>query len=84
MIWTAILQSRIARMIGTAVMAVLAVLTFGAVKRREGAKAQKAKQDADTVKAVQRSAEGAAEAKTAIRKGKTPQEVKNANDAKWR
>ena len=37
-----------------------------------------------TAKAVQRGAEGAAEATTALRKGKTPQEVKDANDRAWR
>lgn len=36
MIWAAILQSRIVRWIGAAVAGALAVLTFGAVKKREG------------------------------------------------
>ena len=38
------LQSRIARMIGAAVMGALAVLSFGMVKRREGVAAERAKQ----------------------------------------
>lgn len=39
-----ILQSRIARMIGAAVMGALAILSFGLVKRREGVAAERAKQ----------------------------------------
>ncbi|WP_206689943.1 hypothetical protein, partial [Streptococcus pseudopneumoniae] len=52
--------------------------------RRSGAKAQKAKQAEDRAEAAQRGTEGAAEAVTQMRKGKTPQEVKDANDAAWR
>ena len=51
MIWATILQSRIVRWICAAVMAVLAVLTFGAVKRREGVTAERAKRAADDAKA---------------------------------
>jgi hypothetical protein len=39
-----ILQSRIARWIGAAVMGALAVLSFGAIKRREGVQAERAKE----------------------------------------
>jgi hypothetical protein len=43
-IWTFLTGNKIARTIGMVVMAVLGVLTFGAVKKREGAQGQKAKQ----------------------------------------
>lgn len=45
MIWATILQSRIARWIGAAVMGALAILTFGKIKRREGVKDERAKRD---------------------------------------
>jgi hypothetical protein len=43
MIWATIRQSRIVRWIGAAFMGTLAVLTFGAVKRREGVQAERAR-----------------------------------------
>jgi hypothetical protein len=43
-IWATIVQSRLARWIGAAVMGALAVLTFGAVKRREGVQAERARE----------------------------------------
>jgi len=47
MIW-AIIQfvqnSRLARMIGTALAAVAAVLTFGAIRKREGVQAERARE----------------------------------------
>lgn len=45
-----ILQSRIARWIGAAVMGALAILSFGAMKRREGVKAERAKEAARDAK----------------------------------
>ena len=51
-IWTILTTNKLARALGIAVMAVLGVLTFGAVKKREGAKDQKAKQDAANAKAT--------------------------------
>ena len=50
-LWAIITGNRIARALGIAVMAVLGVLTFGAVKKREGAQDQKAKHDAANAKA---------------------------------
>jgi hypothetical protein len=41
-----ILQSRLARWLGAAVMGALAVLSFGAIKRREGVQAERAKEAA--------------------------------------
>lgn len=46
-----ILQSRLARWIGAAVMAVLAVLSFGALKRREGVQAERAREAVKDAKA---------------------------------
>ena len=50
-LWTILTTNKLARTLGIAVMAVLGVLTFGAVKKREGAQDQKAKQDAANAKA---------------------------------
>ena len=83
-IWATILQSRIVRWIGTAIAAVAAVLTFGAIKRREGVKDERAAEAQREVEALQRGAKGAAEGKAKLRTGETPQEVKNENDRKWR
>jgi len=49
--------SRIARTIGLAIMAVLGVLTFGAVKKREGVRDAKAKRAAQDAKAHQKTIE---------------------------
>lgn len=46
-----LIGNKIARTIGMVVMAVLGVLTFGAVKKREGARDAKAKQAAAQAKA---------------------------------
>ena len=56
-LWAIITGNRIARALGIAVMAVLGVLTFGAVKKREGAQDQKAKHDAANAKADQQANE---------------------------
>jgi len=50
-LWTILTTNKLARALGIAVMAILGVLTFGAVKKREGAQDQKAKQDAANAKA---------------------------------
>jgi hypothetical protein len=54
-IWTFLTGNKITRTIGMVVMAVLGVLTFGAVKKREGAQVAKAKRDVadakETIKA---------------------------------
>ncbi len=43
-IWRIITGNKVARAIGGALMAIAAVLTFGAIKKREGARDAKAKQ----------------------------------------
>ena len=57
------------------------------VSDREAAKAAKAKQDAAALKATAEGQEaarkGRAEATGKLGKGATPQEIKEANDAKW-
>ena len=75
--------SAIGRMMAKIGAAVLLVLTFGAYQRRQGVKAAQAKRAADIAKAAKRGAEGAAEAVADIKAGKTPQQVKDANDARW-
>jgi hypothetical protein len=50
-IWTFLTGNRIARTIGLAVMAVLGVLTFGAVKKREGAQEARSEAAAKAAKA---------------------------------
>jgi hypothetical protein len=64
--------------------AIAAALGLFLTGKRRGAQEVKAKQAEATIKAVQRGAEGAAEATAALRKGKTPQEVKDGNDKAWR
>lgn len=64
--------------------AILALVGWTWLQRRQGAQAAHTAQAEANVKAVQNGADGAAQAKADMRKGKTPQEVKDANDAKWR
>lgn len=78
-----ILQSRLARLIGTVLAALAAVLTFGAFKKREGVTEERAREAQQEAKALQRGAEGAAEGRAKLRTGKTPQQIKEENDAKW-
>lgn len=66
--------------IAAAGAALLAYLTG----RSSGAAKVKAKQAEARADAVIRGAEGAADAAKQINAGKTPQEVKDANDAAWR
>jgi hypothetical protein len=49
-IWQFLIGNRIARTLGMIVMAVLGVLTFGAVKKREGAQDARAKDAARAAK----------------------------------
>ena len=54
-IWGFLTGNKIARTIGLAVMAGLGVLTFGAVKKREGVQSAKAKQAAEAAKAKEKT-----------------------------
>lgn len=76
--------SAIGRMLAKIGAAVLLVLKFGAYQRKQGVKAEQAKRADDIAKAAKRGAEGAADAVADINAGKTPQQIKDANDAKWR
>ena len=80
---TFLTNSRLARWIATALAAVAAVLTFGAVKKREGVTQERAREAQRDAEALQRGAEGAAEGKAKLRDGKTPEQIKGENDAKW-
>lgn len=62
---------------------VLVVVSFGAWSRRSGMQAERAREAAEEIKALERGAKGAAEGRADLRKGKTPQQIKEANDAKW-
>lgn len=65
-IWNFLIGNKIARTIGMVVMAVLGVLTFGAVKKREGARDAKrkaAEARADTIEKAEKI-EDAVDAKT--------------------
>lgn len=50
-LWSLLINNRIARFIGGALVAILGVLTFGAIKKREGAQAAKSAQQAKDAKA---------------------------------
>ena len=78
-----LLQSRLARLIGTVLAALAAVLTFGAYKRREGVTEERARKAKREAEALQRGVKGAAEGRAKLRTGKTPQQIKEENDAKW-
>jgi len=80
---TFLTNSRIARLIGTALAAAAAVLTFGAIRKREGVQTERAREAQRDAEALQRGAEGAAEGKAKLRDGKTPQQIKDGNDVKW-
>lgn len=83
MIWAFLTGNPIARAVAKVLAVALTILTFGAWQRRQGQKALKGKQAEATLKAVQKGAEGAAGAVTQIKAGKTPQQVKEGNDARW-
>jgi len=83
-LWAILTGNPIARALAKVLALVLAVMTFGAWQRRQGAAKARQRQAEATVKGIQRGAEGAADAAADIKAGKTPQEVKNANDAAWR
>jgi len=86
-IWSLITGNPVARLLAKIAGIALAVLTFGALQRRQGAQAAKAKARADqaeaTVEALHRANEGRNEAVTDLRKGKTPAEIVAGNTKKW-
>jgi hypothetical protein len=65
-IWQFLTGNRIARTIGMVVMAVLGVLTFGAVKKREGARDAKAKRDIQDLKGFKKTTERMQDADAAM------------------
>jgi len=86
-IWSLLTGNPVARLIAKIAGIALAVLTFGAWQRRQGAKGQKGKQAEAalhaTVKGQEDARKGRAEASARLAKGVTPQQVKEGNDAKW-
>jgi hypothetical protein len=82
-ILTFLTKSRLARLIGTVLAALAAVLTFGAFKKREGVTEERAREAQKEAEALQRGVTGAAEGRAKLRTGKTPQQIKEENDAKW-
>jgi hypothetical protein len=58
-------------------------LTFGKVKLQQGRLAERADEAEATVKAIERGARGAAQAQRELQNGKTPDEIRRANDARW-
>lgn len=83
-LWALLTDNPIARALAKVLALVLAVLTFGAWQRRQGAAKARQRQAEAILKGIQEGADGAAEAASQIKAGKTPQEVKDANDAAWR
>lgn len=87
MIWSLLLNNPASRLLAKIAGVALAVLTFGAWQRRQGAQSAKAKARADqaeaTVEALHRANEGRNEAVSDLRKGKTPAEIVAANSKKW-
>jgi len=65
------------------ILAAVGVIASLFVARRSGVKAERAKRAEATIKAVQKGAQGAADAATDLRAGKTPQDIREQNDAKW-
>ena len=86
-IWSVITGNPIARLLAKIAGIALAVLTFGYLKKREGAQGAKAKRDRQaldaTVKGQEAARKGRAEAVEKLRQGKTPEEIVRSNDSKW-
>jgi len=77
----------IARFVAKLAGIALAVLTFGAWQRRQGAQGAKVKSDKaaldKTLKGQEAARKGRAEARADLAKGKTPEEIVRQNDDKW-
>jgi hypothetical protein len=86
-LWRILTGNKLARTIGAVLMAVAGVLTFGAIKKREGAQAARADAAVKAAKAERKGAEearkGRADANADLAKGKTPEEIRRQNDGKW-
>jgi uncharacterized membrane protein len=68
---------------GLILAGVVFFFTFGRVKLHQGRLAERADRAEATVKAVERGAKGAAEAQQQLQDGKTPDEIRRENDARW-
>lgn len=87
-IWSLLTGNRLVRAIGAALIAVAGVLTFGALKKREGAQAARADAAVKAAKVERKGADaarkGRAEAAEQLAEGKTPEEIVRGNDNAWR
>jgi hypothetical protein len=83
-IWSMITGNPIARLLAKVVGIALAIVTFGAWQRRQGAQAAKEKQAEAVAKGVEAGAKGAAKAEADLRAGKTPEDIVRGNDHEWR
>lgn len=68
---------------GLIVAGLVFFLTFGRVKLQQGRLAERADRAEATVRAVESGAKGAARAQRQLQDGKTPDEIRRANDARW-
>lgn len=68
---------------GLILAGIVLVLTLGRVKLQQGRLAERADRAEATIKAVESGAKGAAQAKRELQDGKTPNEIRRANDARW-
>jgi hypothetical protein len=76
-----LLQSRLARMIGGAFLTILAILSFGAVKRREGVTAERARRDLADAKETIKAHEVRDEVEADVAAGPDPRDRLRAD---WR
>lgn len=78
MIWRAIIGSKLARAIGGTLVAVLAVLGYGAAQRRKGAQAAKNEGLRDAVDRIEKGSQAVRDGR-----GDDPADRLRRNDGKW-
>lgn len=86
-IWSVITGNPLARLVAKIAGIALAVVTFGAWQRRQGAQGAKAKSDKAaldaTLKGQEAARKGRAEAVEKLRQGQTPEDIVRGNDDAW-
>ena len=83
-LWRFLAGSRAARAIAGAVGGILALLAYGAAKKREGRQQAAAEAKMAALEAESRGHRGAIRAKEQITGGKTPAQILRENDGKWK
>jgi len=83
-LWSLITGNRYVRALVGAVGAVLAVLAYGAAKKREGAQVARSEAERAALEAESRGHKGAKEAQDRIAGGETPAEIIRKNDGRWK